>query len=363
MSPTEGSHDPGIPELGVPGARSARTYAFVALGLAVVLGYLVWDILGFSSVPFAALGIVGGARALPHTNAHPRDRRAALTAVVVSIASVLLLVPPTIGAMDAGAGNERPSAACATGAAPDGASQLEVTTPEGPRPAVVFVPEGAGPDQAFPVVLALAGADTDVRDFGEQAGLEDAGFINRFTVVYPSPAASPGWNPTLEPERPDDVAYIGTVLDVLAAGYCVDLDRVYVTGHSLGGAMAERVACDLGDRIAAVAIVSGAYIGDGCTPTRVMPRLALHGTDDDVTPYEGGGDYAVEGAGARTVSWGSGAGCSSTLDQDRTEQGAAVLVLSSCDPPIELWRIEGGGHEWSDQAAQAVWDFLHLHTL
>ena len=63
------------------------------------------------------------------------------------------------------------------------------------------------------------------------------------------------------------------------------------------------------------------------------------------------------------MSWGSGAGCSSTLDEDRTEQGATVLAVSSCDPPIELWRIDGGGHEWSDQASEAVWDFLHHHTL
>ncbi len=90
-----------MPDLGVPTARSARTYGFVALGIAVVMGYFLWDILGYACVPFALLGIVGGARALPRTKPYPRDRRAAMTAIGVSIASMLLLVPPTIWAMNA----------------------------------------------------------------------------------------------------------------------------------------------------------------------------------------------------------------------------------------------------------------------
>lgn len=99
----------------------------------------------------------------------------------------------------------------------------------------------------------------------------------------------------------DDVAYARAVLDDLQAAYSVDTSRVYATGMSNGGMMTHRLACEMSDRLTAVAAVSGAsaQFDQGltqyytCTPARRIPVLHIHATNDRNYPYAGGtGDGA-----------------------------------------------------------------------
>ncbi|MBW2456128.1 MAG: prolyl oligopeptidase family serine peptidase [Deltaproteobacteria bacterium] len=48
-----------------------------------------------------------------------------------------------------------------------------------------------------------------------------------------------------------DLVFTEAVLDYVAAHYCIDTDRVFATGHSWGGDMAQVVSCFLGDRFRA----------------------------------------------------------------------------------------------------------------
>ena len=74
---------------------------------------------------------------------------------------------------------------------------------------------------------------------------------------------------TGDPEAPtreerDDVAFVGELMEEVAGRYCVALERIYVTGFSNGGGLAQLVACDggLARQVAAVGIVSGAVYKD-----------------------------------------------------------------------------------------------------
>ena len=55
----------------------------------------------------------------------------------------------------------------------------------------------------------------------------------------------------------DDVQFLSHAIDVAGSVVCVDTKRVYATGVSGGGRMASQLACDLPDRIAAIAPISG----------------------------------------------------------------------------------------------------------
>ena len=55
----------------------------------------------------------------------------------------------------------------------------------------------------------------------------------------------------------DDIAFIGALLDAVEQSVCVDASRVYATGVSNGGGMVARLACELSDRLAAIAPVAG----------------------------------------------------------------------------------------------------------
>ena len=94
----------------------------------------------------------------------------------------------------------------------------------------------------------------------------------------------------------DDVAYVRAVIDDMALRHSIDPERVFATGFSNGGMMAQRLACALSDRIAGIAAVGGAsgqFDRSGtqfysCNPARPIPVLHIHGTNDRNYPYAGG---------------------------------------------------------------------------
>ena len=88
----------------------------------------------------------------------------------------------------------------------------------------------------------------------------------------------------------DDVGFTSALLDTLISQYSINQDRVYSTGMSNGGYMSFRLACELSDRIAAVASVTGAMVPttlNSCSPSHITPVMQIHGTNDLTVPYNG----------------------------------------------------------------------------
>ena len=79
------------------------------------------------------------------------------------------------------------------------------------------------------------------------------------------------WQPWL---GGDDVAWFTALLDELAATLCIDTERIYVAGFSNGAMMASVLACELSERIAAIAPVAGLRDPEGCATTRPVPVIA-----------------------------------------------------------------------------------------
>jgi polyhydroxybutyrate depolymerase len=74
----------------------------------------------------------------------------------------------------------------------------------------------------------------------------------------------------------DDTRFIAALLDDLASRVCVDTHRVYAVGHRNGGQFAQRLACELSTRIAAVGSVEGQLALASCAPTRAVPVMLVH---------------------------------------------------------------------------------------
>ena len=92
----------------------------------------------------------------------------------------------------------------------------------------------------------------------------------------------------------DDIAYIGLAIDAVAETICLDERRVYASGASGGGRMASQLACDLADRITAIAPVMGLRAPRAsdtpgqtveCQPSRPVPIVAIHGRLDPVNVF------------------------------------------------------------------------------
>lgn len=69
-------------------------------------------------------------------------------------------------------------------------------------------------------------------------------------------------------------------------------------GHSNGGILAYRLACELSDRIAAIGVQSSALEVSPCEPSTPVSVLHIHGADDQNLPIGGGqGPKAISGVG------------------------------------------------------------------
>ncbi len=268
------------------------------------------------------------------------------------------------------------------------------------RTYVVHAPPGLDPHKPAPVVLALHGATMTgplMAWFSKlNAKADAAGFI----VVYPNGTgerSSYFWNAgnccgEAARSNVDDVAFVRAVLDDLGAVRRVDPKRVFVTGMSNGAMMAYRIAAELSDRIAAVAPVAGTVACGDRRPTRPVPVLHVHGTEDEYVPFGGGrGPKSISSVPHRSVAdtiaaWVSANGCRTEPAAvedlpDRTGDGTKVTRTTyrgdAAGAEVVLVTVEGGGHTWPGRPGSAalgrstrdvsandlIWEFFERHPL
>ena len=156
-------------------------------------------------------------------------------------------------------------------------------------------------------------------------------------------------------QRVDDVGFLAALIERLTRELAVPPGRVFVTGMSAGGFMANRLACDRADLVSAVAPVAGTLgTGVGCAPSRPVSVLAIHGTADAVVPYGGGpmvgrgGPSDVLSAPALAQRWQQADGCPAPSVDQPGPGGVQRIAATGCAGGTEvvLLSIDGGPHIW-----------------
>ena len=325
-----------------------------------------------------------------------------LSALAVGLACTLFLAPSLTRA--------------AEGCALHGPGWETVTVHSGSadRKMRVYVPASAAGRSGLPLVFDLHGSGGNGERQALHSGLAAQADRHGFLVANPdggiadpaSPADRFYWNipgvpliGTLQTpaNAPDDVQFFRAAIQQMEQSGCADPHGVYVTGFSGGARMASWLACQLADRIAAVAPVAGLRAGvprageprtpdpSTCTPSRAVPIITFHGVHDPTNPFAGDGGprwgYSVPAALER---WASLDACQKTpsekmLSTHVTEvsyvgcRGGAELILYRTDAPLD----HGGGHVWPhptsaasqstaeevDQldASELIWEFFARH--
>ncbi|HVP46572.1 MAG TPA: PHB depolymerase family esterase [Bryobacteraceae bacterium] len=224
------------------------------------------------------------------------------------------------------------------------------------------------PRGGLPLVIVLHGAGGQGRGMERLSGLSPVADREGFAVAYPD-GIWRQWNDgrgKIAFPRTDDVGFLLAMVDHLTSDGTVDPHRVYVAGISNGGMMAQRLACEASDRIAAVTSVAATLpekIEHECQPQRPVSMLFMHGTKDPLVPYRGGMITSPHGmpTGSRVLSldatarfWAERNGCAASPESsalpDRAEDNLTVRVsrYGSCRDhvSVEAYTINGGGHTW-----------------
>jgi len=164
---------------------------------------------------------------------------------------------------------------------------------------LLFLPDGykKGTDR-WPLILYLHGGSLRGGDIGQMKrwGLaEKVETDPNFPFIVVSPQCHKG-------EIWTDVDALGAVLDEVTRTHRVDPDRVYVTGHSMGGRGALYAAYRMPDRFAAVvSLAPVSPITGWADKLATAPLWLFHGTEDQFTPLREIEElvHAVEAAGGQ----------------------------------------------------------------
>ena len=233
----------------------------------------------------------------------------------------------------------------------------------GDRPADLKVPPTLTPGKQYPLLVVLHGYGASGLVQAAYFGVSMLPSMDQALLIAPDgnidSLGKEFWNadPTccdFDGTHPDDVGYIGGLIDDVMASWPVDPHQVYVLGHSNGGYMAYRMACERADVIAAIAPLAGLASSTPalCNPSRPVNVLHMHGTADDTVPY-GPATATGEGAIPSISEWAQKNGCGTTRtpagDLDLTnDPGAETHRFTTDGCPaggaVELWSIEGAGH-------------------
>lgn len=279
-----------------------------------------------------------------------------------------------------------PTSAAPTDAASGPASPARTDPLVAQRPYELGVPAGYDPTVPTPLLLVLHGygASGQVQATYWRLGptAEREGFLLARPDGRTDSHGKRFWNATdaccdADGIGGDDVAYLMAVIDDVRTRYHVDDRRIYVAGHSNGGFMAHRLACEHGDRIAAVVSLVGATWIDRarCPAPGRTSVLQVHGDRDNVVRYAGGdrGDLVASypSATETVATWAAANGCrgrlersGAPLDIDAGIAGSETRVEAYAACPaggaVELWTIERGRHipAFGTAWSPALWSWL-----
>lgn len=283
-----------------------------------------------------------------------------------------------------------------TAATPPASASAGSSTPTGngdpahafDPPTVLRLPSSIRAGERVPLLLVLHGFGVSSGLLIAKAGLDQVADQKKFAYLAPEGSRDslgrPFWNAgksccDLDRRPVDDVKRLRELLAESLKNAAIDSKRVFVIGYSNGGFMAQRLACDVGDRLAGVVSVAGAAPSAEvpCAQQSALAVLEIHGDADPIVHYDGGTvfdrtDVEAHASAPETAKfWAQRLSCSSgprtvnsiDLEPHVPDRETSVQRYDDCRGAVELWTVKGGGHYVALQppAIDAIWNFVQAH--
>lgn len=242
---------------------------------------------------------------------------------------------------------------------------------------------------ARPLILNLHGYTSNASQQQLYSNFAPIADTANFLMVFPNGTYSSGqrfWNAGISTALVNDIAFLSALIDSLDLTYNINLNRVYSTGMSNGGYMSHTLACELSNRITAIASVTGSIFntqyGPNCHPMRPVPVMQIHGTNDATVPYVGSSTsmpidtivkYWVTKNNCNATATFSNVPNTSLVDGCTAEH--YIYSGGTGGSSVELYKIINGGHTWPGfpfggvgtnldiNASKEIWRFFNKYSM
>jgi polyhydroxybutyrate depolymerase len=252
----------------------------------------------------------------------------------------------------------------------------------------LYVPAAYTGTTARPLILNLHGYSSNASEQQLYSNFSPIADTANFLMVYPQGTmymGQPYWNAGLVSGGVNDIEFLSQLIDTISASYNVDANSVFSCGMSNGGYMSQTLACELSNKVAAIASVTGSMFSSQhavCAPPRPVPMMQIHGTSDGTVNYYGSaGSLSID----QLVSfWVDHNDCNPTavmtpVPNTSTSDGCTaeryVYSGGASGSSVELFKVNGGGHTWPGapfiigvtnqdfSASKEIWRFFRKYKL
>ena len=247
------------------------------------------------------------------------------------------------------------------------------------REYVLYIPSSYDSLSPAPIMMNFHGFGGLAEDHMSYADMRSLADDQNFILVYPQGSCADDlshWNPSLpsadNKSEADDLGFIEAMINKLSTEYNVDMERIYACGYSNGGMMSYGLAAHKSNLIAAIGSVSGTMLDTDVTPSHQMPVIIIHGTNDEILPYDGGSGYnSIQSS----INYWTNFNNTDSLPITNNLTSGVFTIEHYIYPngdnstSVELYKVINGNHIWFDldingnNTAKLVWDFVSKYDI
>lgn len=232
----------------------------------------------------------------------------------------------------------------------------------------------------LPVLMAFHGGMSRDYPFPQQKefdNLNDGNLIMVYPLSEILPPNEGEWQLNTNETYRQDIEFVEALIEEISSLYCVDINRFYATGYSLGSMFSYELACHMNDQFAAIASHAGTMPlePNSCLMKNKIPIMHLHGTSDFIISYDRKWDWKLWYGSVGTMMdvptlinfWSNKYDCQNITKKQI--ESVVHIVNDSCDGNVrvEHYKLKGSGHEWPNtinniSTPQIIWGFLSEFT-
>lgn len=233
--------------------------------------------------------------------------------------------------------------------------------------------------ELLPIIIAFHAGGESGEDFPQQQEFDSLAEQEKFIIVYANSEADRteaegDWFLNSAATSRDDNDFALQIVEQLSDVYCVEQNKLYAIGYSLGSMFTYEVACQLNYKFAAVASFGGSMPvnPESCFLSNNIAVMHIHGKLDLTIDYDEDWEWDDgEHVGVGTMSnipgmiedWSERSNCERRDDHYHLE--VEHVVYSNCDGGVNIEHhgMEFQGHAWPNQVAgtsthELIWEFL-----